>query len=165
MSGIINPSKEFVIAKTALIRLRSGTALYKEELENVLRALGVEYEVPTEDYAKGILISLATNIYGYDERRLTLLMSLGLLADYRFLRITERRVEFAEYCGPGTSTEAIRKREDHLLQHFLTTLQKRIAIKGESLIDDAVADAVNSGALYTTGHDIWRVSLPRVDAS
>ena len=91
MSGIINPSKEFVIAKMALIRLRSGTGLYKEEMEIVLRALGVEYEAPTEDYAKGILISLATNIYGYDERRLTLLMSLGLLADYRFLRITELR--------------------------------------------------------------------------
>jgi hypothetical protein len=152
-------------AKNALISLRSGNALYKEELENVFKALGVEYDVPTEDFAKGILISLATNVYGYDERRLTILMSLGLLADYRFLTIAERRVEFAELCGPGTSTEAIRKRENRLLQHFLETLQKRIDVKGNTLLDDAVQEAIDSGTLYTAGHDIWRVSLPTINAA
>ena len=53
MSEITKNAEEYVIAKTALIKLRSGTALYKEELENMLRAFGVEYEVPTEDFAKG----------------------------------------------------------------------------------------------------------------
>ena len=160
MSGTISSSKEYVIAKSALIRLRSGTALYKDELENMLRALGVEYEVPTEDIAKRILISLIINVYGYDGRSLILLTSLGLIADYSFLNITQRRIKIAEHCDPGTTTEAIRKKEDRLLQLFVETLQKRIATEGNKLIDEARQSSLTPGIICVTDYGVRQVTLP-----
>lgn len=152
--------KDYKASKAALSKLRVETTLYKEQVEKTLQELGYKYMIPTDDMAKMILISLVTMIYGYTEKRLIILMSLGLIDEFSGLNITQRRDSYIEWAGKKMNSDAMRHQEDRLLKDFVKRLGNILDERGKRVIDEALEQATNTFQLYLDEHYVWSMDLP-----
>lgn len=88
--------------------LRSGhEPSYAGAINEIFDYLEINSGAPTEEYGKGLIITLITHLFGYGERRDVTLNALGLIEGYEDLPITQRRIKFIEDMGYVFTPDAL----------------------------------------------------------
>ena len=169
--GDLTTNEKQAYEKIKKLRINEG-ASYKQTLQEVLDDLGIGFVPYSEDVARGMLISIITMLFGWDERRDVTLMALGLIKGYDRLKVTDRREayirrqlerdknELRPRPTIAPTTDSIRKKEDIYLARVIKKMAEEIRDKDKAFIDEVIERARQSYFIvFSQGTNDWATEL------